>query len=392
MRGAIYFISFLFVTGCAGVVRNPLPADEYLNASVLGRQDLRFWGDEDPPEEWLRFAGRNQAEIETELSGVMHKAHHYLAISGGGANGAYGAGALVGWTQEGSRPEFSMVTGISTGALIAPFAFLGPRYDSTLREVYTSLDTKRIFKLRNIFTLIISDSIVDVTPLKQVLEEYITEELIDELAEEYRRGRILLIGTTNLDASRPVIWNVTRIAASGEKGSVELVRKIMLASASIPGAFPPVYISVQAADGQHYDEMHVDGGTSSQIFLYPPDMDWAQLTEILDVRGTPQAYLLRNSYVREEYSPVSPRLLPIASKTVNSLIRTQGIGDAYRIYTLAERDNVDVQLSWIPQGAVSEEPDEAFDPDYMSALFEYGYRRGESGSLWMSVEDAINRK
>ncbi len=378
--------------GCAGgVIRNPLPAQNYQQATVLGLVDVRYWGDAEVSRAMIDALKKNtDGSLQERYAGVYNREHHYLAISGGGAEGAYGAGLLNGWSELGTRPEFTMVTGVSTGALTAPFAFLGPAYDQQLKEVYTTLDSSRIFQLRNLFTVFRADSVVDVKPLIEVIDKYITDAMVAEIAVEYRRGRTLQIATTNLDAGRPVFWNIGRIADSGAAGAADLIRTVMRASASIPGVFPPVYIKVRGPDGREYDEMHVDGGTSAQMFLYPAQLDWGDVTEKLRVRGTPRAYLIRNSTVSTEYEPVSPRLVPIVARTVDSLIRNQGIGDAYRIYTLAARDGIDVELSWIPADAVSIESDEAFDPEYMSALFEFGYQRALRGDAWVDLAERID--
>jgi len=373
------------------VERNPLPAEGYAQASFLGRQDLRFWGDTDMPADQGLLGEDDTAALEKRYSGVMHVEHNYLAISGGGANGAYGAGLLVGWSKKGTRPEFTMVTGISTGALTAPFAFLGSAYDEQLKEVYTTLNTESIYKERSLVSLFGSDSMVDSSPLSRMIEKFITDELIAEITSEYKKGRTLLIGTTHLDAGRPIIWNIGRIADTGHPDAPEMIRKILRASASIPGVFPPVYFPVTGVDGKLYDEMHVDGGTSSQMFLYPSRIDWHRMLEVLDVRGPVTAYLIRNSIVEPRYKAVDPKLGPIIGKTIGSLIRTQGIGDVYRIYTLAQRDGVNVELTWIPDDAVTEKPAEAFDTAYMRALFEYGYQRATTGSPWVDVAEAVKR-
>jgi predicted acylesterase/phospholipase RssA len=282
-----------------------------------------------------------------------------------------------------------MVTGISTGALTAPFAFLGEGYDEQLQEVYTTLDTSSILELGNVFNVFRADAITDVTPLKNTIKKYVTDDMIAEIAAVHRRGRTLLIGTTNLDAGAAIYWNIGRIANTGDPDAAALIRDILLASASIPGVFPPVYIKAQTPDGRTYDEMHVDGGTSAQMFLYPPSMDWESMTRVLNVKGTPSAYLIRNSYLRSDYDPVKPRLGPILGRTIDSLIRTQGVGDAYRIHALAERDGVDVRLTWIPDSAVDVQAEEAFDPNYMKALFDFGYQRAVSGKPWLDVSDAL---
>jgi predicted acylesterase/phospholipase RssA len=371
---------------CTSILRNPVPEDIHLQVTVLEQQDLRFWGDQQGQENHRAFEEINPTALEQRFSGIMHTKHNYLAISGGGADGAYGAGVLAGWTAQGTRPEFTMVTGISTGALTAPFAFLGPAYDQQLQELYTTLDSSRIFIRRSIFSIIRSDSVADSTPLLQMLDRYITEELVAEIASEYRRGRSLHIGTTNLDAGRPVIWNIGRIANSGHPGATELIRQVLLASASIPGIFPPAYIRVQGPDGRTYEEMHVDGGTSAQIFLYPSRTNWAELMTLLDVKGTPTAYLIRNSRFMPDYKEVRARVPDIAARSVASLIRTQGIGDTFRIAAITRRDGVKVKLTSIPPTALRDPGEEIFDPAYMSALFDYGYQRARSGEAWHVID------
>jgi len=379
----------VFVSGCADFARNPLPAERYQEATVLDRSDLRFWADRAADLDWAALRTMSADQLSSEYSAVTAVEHSYLALSGGGANGAYGAGMLAGWTDAGTRPEFAMVTGISIGALTAPFAFLGSDYDDVLKEVYSTLDSASIYTPRGILSSIRKDSLVDSTPLTAVLEKYVTEELVAAIEREYRRGRSLFIGTTNLDAGRPVIWNIGRIAASRDPDAVILIRQVLQASASIPGVFPPVYIDVQSYNGTAYDEMHVDGGTSSQLFLYPRGINWTELLKVLKVDARPTAYLIRNSYLEPEYDPVPRKLVPIVGKTVDSLIRTQGAGDIYRIYTLAQRDGIDVKISWIPNGSVDVVPTETFDPAYMKALFEFGYQRGLAQSGWADLTEQI---
>lgn len=386
LRVGLACLCLALVSACSSILRNPVPEQYHLETTVLGRDDLRIWGDQQGPEVYSLEQLAREEGLEERLGGIMHREHNYLAISGGGANGAYGAGILAGWSELGTRPEFTMVTGISTGALTAPFAFLGPAYDQQLREVYTTLDTSRIITRRSLVSIIRGDSIVDSTPLSNTLDRYITDEVIEAIAAEYRRGRALHVGTTNLDAGRPVIWNIGRMADSGHPDAGRLIRQVLLASASIPGVFPPAYIRVQAPDGRTYEEMHVDGGTSSQLFLYPSSTDWARLMEILGVQGTPTAYLIRNSRFTPDFDPVRARLTDIAGRSVQSLIRTQGIGDTYRIAALAQRDGVQVNLTWIPADAISDPGEEVFDPEYMTALFEFGFQRARREDAWREVD------
>jgi predicted patatin/cPLA2 family phospholipase len=371
----------LVLTGCASIPeRHPLPPEYTLTAVIPGIPEARFWGDEWPKFSMERFETFSDAEYREFTSGIYGKPHAYLAISGGGANGAFGAGLLLGWTAAGTRPEFTMVTGVSTGALTAPFAFLGSDYDDELKTVYTTITTKDLVKERSLIAAVTGDSMADTGPLKKLIAKYITTDMIDAIAREYKIGRRLFIGTVNLDAGRSVIWNIGAIAASDHPQRVTLIHEILRASAAIPVAFPPVVIPVEA-NGKVYDEMHVDGGTGSQVFVYPAAIDWRRLTEKLKVQGKPGVYVIRNSFLDPDYRGVKRNVLPIASRTIASLIRTQGIGDIYQIYALCKRDGNDFNLAYIPSD-FTEESTEAFDPVYMGKLLERGYQMALEGYPW----------
>lgn len=319
-------------------------------------------------------------ELHAQYRGVIGREHNYLAISGGGASGAFGAGLLTGWTETGTRPEFTAVTGVSTGALAAPFAFLGPDWDHRLEQVYTTHSTKELVR-RTLVSAVTSSALYSTKGLARMIARYFDREVMAAVAAEFRdKGRTLTIGTTNIDTLRPVVWNITRIAASGHPDSLALIRKVLLASSSIPIAFPPVRIEVEA-DGQRYDEMHVDGGASAQIFLYPAGLDWARVTERLEVKGRPNVYLIRNSCFTPDWKPMKPLLMPIAMRTLQSLIRTQGIGDTFRVYLAAQRDGLDFHLADIPE-YFDAQPTEQFDPVHMRKLFDLGHELAKSGYPW----------
>lgn len=371
-------------SGCAGLpARNPLPLELTNQAVVPGVPEARFWGDEWPKFSMERFETFTEKDFQRDFAGIYNQPHSYLAVSGGGANGAFGAGLLVGWTQTGTRPEFTMVTGISTGALSAPFAFLGPDYDDQLKKVYTTTSTNMIAKKRNPVLTPFGDSMVDTRPLRALIAAYISTDVIEAVAREHKKGRRLFIGTANLDAGRSVIWNMGAIAASDYPRKVELFYDVLQASSAIPVAFPPVVIPVEA-NGQSYDEMHVDGGTGSQVFVYPAAVDWKLITEKLEVQGAPKVYVIRNSFLDPDYRGVKRSIFPIGMRTINSLIRTQGIGDLYQIYTLCTRDGNEFNLAYIPSD-FTEEPGEGFDPVYMSKLFDLGYRMALAGYPWQKV-------
>jgi hypothetical protein len=368
--------------GCAGpgLRLNPLPEALETQAAIPGIPGARYWGDQ-TPEGFGRWLALPDAELRKRFGGIIEREHNYLVISGGGEDGAFGAGLLVGWSAAGTRPEFQVVTGVSTGALIAPFAFLGSGYDAQLEEVYTRYSSADLIEVRNIVSILAGDAAADTMPLQRLLERYIDDELVAAIAAEGRRGRSLLIGTTNLDAGRPVTWDLTRIAASDSPAAKRLIQRVILASASIPGAFPPVVIDVEA-NGHRFQELHVDGGVTSQLFLSPSGVDWRSVTERLRVVGKPQVYLIRNAKLTPTWEAVQQRVLPILARTVSTLIRTQGVGDLAQIYLLARRDGLGYNLAWIPLD-FTDVPKEAFDRDYMRKLFTLGYDLAANGYPWL---------
>jgi predicted patatin/cPLA2 family phospholipase len=306
--------TLITLTACASAPeRHPVPAELITQSSISGIPEARFWGNEWPTFSKERFATFTDADFQKRLPSIYDKPHNYLAISGGGPNGAFGAGLLIGWTKTGTRPEFSMVTGVSTGALSAPFAFLGSDYDEQLKDVYTNISTKDIIEERSLLDTVFNDSLADTSPLKVLITKYITADVIDAIAREYKKGRRLFIGTVNLDAGRSVIWNIGAIAISNEPNKIELLHDILRASASIPVAFPPVVIPVEI-NGNTYDEMHVDGGTGSQVFVYPAAVNWKKITAKLKVHGKPAVYVIRNSPLDADYQGVDRSIFPIAEE------------------------------------------------------------------------------
>lgn len=374
-------ISTTFLLSSCGTVprRNPLPEKYGDTAQIPGIPRAKFWGDK-APSFYRTIAGQPREKLMQQFPGVFGREHHYLALSGGGADGAFGAGLLVGWSAAGTRPEFTIVTGISTGAFIAPFAFLGETYDAQLKEMYTKYATKDLVVKHNILKALTGSSAADTTPMRKMLAKYVNQQVMEAIAAEYKKGRRLYVATTNIDAKRPVIWNLGLIASSGRPDSLVLIRKIILASASIPAIFPPVFFEVEA-DGKRYDEMHVDGGAASQVFLYPADLDWKFVLERFEVQGIPKAYVVRNDQLQPDWKTIYPKILPIAGVSIGSLIRTQGIGDMYRIYLDCQRDGIDFNLAYITEN-FDIKPNEDFDPVYMGKLFDLGYQLAKNGYPW----------
>lgn len=314
---------------------------------------------------------------------------NYLAISGGGENGAYGAGLLTAWSELGTRPEFKAVTGVSTGALIAPFAFLGPAYDRELEGFYTMTRASDVMFSRGLLTALLSDSLYDSTPLLRSIRKVLTPAVLDAIAIEYRdKGRLLCVATTNLDVPVGVMWNIGAIAASGSTQRAELIAKILLASASIPGIYPPVMIDLEAG-GKTFQEMHVDGGTVAQVVLYPPSFSGEAMASMSYspsvVRGLVERqrrlYVIRNSRPGADAQTVDRSTLKIVGRAVSTLISTQGIGDLYQLYVLAERDGIDYNVAFIP-ASFSDKLREPFDREYMRQLYAVGREMMLNGTAW----------
>jgi hypothetical protein len=387
-RKTVQFLAILTLAASCGPLSRfeAVPVDVEQQAAVPNMRDIRFWGDGDAAQLTAMVAAGNAA-LEREMAHLTATGHqgtlppvHALAISGGGENGAFGAGMLVGWTAAGTRPQFKIVTGISTGALTAPLAFLGPDYDDTLRAVYTTISAKDVFEPRGIYGMLFQDAMADTTPLRATVAKYFDQAMLDAIAEEDRNGRILLIGTTNLDSMRPVIWSIGAIANSGQPNRLKLVQDILVASAAIPGAFPPVMIDV-SADGRTYQEMHVDGGATSQVFVYPPSLDLHASDAARGFTRERHLYVIRNARLDPNWAQVERSTMSIAGRAITALIQSQGLGDLYRIYLTSQRDDVDFKLAHIPR-TFSGELAEPFDSNYMGELFQLGYDMAAQGYPW----------
>jgi len=391
---AILLVAFaLFTQGCAAPTRlAAVPAQDTIRAEIPGVPNARYWVQTDI-EPFIRDAIASAQREQAYLARTGHQGPlppiNFLAVSGGGDDGAFGAGLLVGWSAHGTRPEFKGVTGVSTGALIAPFAFLGPEEDETLRAVYTRIGPADVLKPRGLLAALTSDGLADNSPLFELISRHIDAGFLARIAREYQeKGRLLLIGTTNLDARRPVIWNMGAIASSPDPRALELFRKIMLASAAIPGAFPPVMIDVEV-NGKPYQEMHVDGGAMAQVFLYPPRM--FDLIRQQGVKIAPRernVFIIRNARLDPDWASVDRLTYTIAGRAISSLIQTQGLGDLYRIYLTAQQDGLDYHLAYI--GAdFNAEHKEDFDAAYMRALFDYGYQLARNGYPWQKAPPGL---
>jgi predicted acylesterase/phospholipase RssA len=385
----IFALLMLALVGCSSLQRKAaVPSQQMVQAQIAGLSSVRYMIASQSSIN--QMAADIQEGFKVRDEKTLNAPANYLSLSGGGDDGAYGAGLLIGWADRGDRPQFNLVTGISTGALIAPFAFMGKEYDPVLREVYTKYGPGDIFIQRGLISGILGDGLSDTTPLYRLISKYIDQEFLKKVAIEYStKNRWLLIGTTNLDAGVPVVWNMGKIASIGTPEALELFRKIMLASASIPGAFSPVFFDFEV-DGKSFHEMHVDGGAITQVFLYPSALSQKAKELNLKLQKQRNAFIIRNARLDPQWRETERGTLSIVQRAISSLIQTQGIGDLYRIYHNTQMDGVSFNLAFI--GSDFKFPHKTdFDTAYMQALFDYGYKQGLDGKEWQKYPPGFNR-
>lgn len=388
--GTLAITALMALAGCATPERTIPAVPEAMvdKAEIPGMTDIRGWGDG-----YSAAMERSIMEAfkQRKAAGLPIKEINALTVSGGGPDGAFGAGILCGWTAAGNRPVFDAVTGISTGSLIAPFAFLGPEYDKPLRDFYTGITTKDILAQRPLLEAIAHGSFADTAPLKQMLVKAVTPEMLKAVAREHAKGRRLYIGTANLDAQRPVIWDMGAIASSGRPEAIELFRQVMLASASIPVAFPPQYFDV-AADGKNCQEMHADGGTITNVFHFGHMLDYNKMRgDLKDVKVDEiprRTWVIRNGLIRPSYDNVSPRLMSIAGRSVDTLMKGATSGDLYRIYALCKMEGMEFNLTYIPDEHHSVAK-ETFDKTEMNVLFDLGFQMAKDGKAWSKTPPGV---
>lgn len=316
-----------------------------------------------------------------------------LCLSGGGSYGAYSAGVLCGWTARGDRPgcggrpNFEVVTGISTGALIAPFAFLGPQYDGQIKQFYTTVRKRDIYRMRpvrGLFTIALADN----APLGDLIDEMLTPQIIEEVAAEHRKGRRLYIGTTELEGRRFVCWDLGAIAARGCADDRELIKLILLGSSAIPGFFPPSEIPV-TVDGRRFVEKHGDGGASMSIYFHPPYLEPGRRHEIADNLAGVDLYMLVAGKLYADPDPIRARSLTVAGTSVSTVIYAQGRGDLQRMYLISMLSGMNYHLSVIPPEYSAPKSSTEFEPEPMTAMFNEGHRQAVMGTAWRRTPPGV---
>ena len=363
----------VLVCGAIAACATPRPqftAAQQENAELPGFPRVRVFADSQ-----TGALGTGPARVAPQ------KEFAFLALSGGGADGAFGAGVLNGWSATGQRPEFTVVSGASTGALMAPFAFLGPAYDGTIKEIYTAGYAEQFVKSAHVANVIFSAGLISAGTANSIIAQFINRQLLDDIAREHRKGRRLYVVTTNLDAQRPVLWDMGAIAASERADAAAVFTEILTASASFPGVFSPVLINVEA-DGQRFTEMHVDGETTDPIFVAPEKV-LRSLAVTSSASARKSIYVLINTKLEPTFEVTENTPLQVPSRAIFTLTKTERRNSIFAAYAFARRNGFKFNLAYLPRD-LSDKGSVEFDTGYMRSLFEYGYELGRSGQAWRS--------
>ena len=369
------WIAFLLVD-CSSFPRASFTREQQDVAGIPGIADARIWADD--PTGLSRTAPFSEGQRKPTSIDV-------LALSGGGAEGAFGAGLLVGWTEAGNRPEFSMVSGTSSGALIAPFAFLGVSHDPTLKDLFTSGIAETLLRVDGL-NAIFGSGVFKTEPLRLLIARYVDEDLLHLIASEHRRGRRLFIVTTNIDAQRTAVWNMGAIAASDYSGRLQLFRDILVASASAPGLFAPAYIEVQAGNAR-FQEMHVDGAVTSNVLAVPESVLLQKA--VFANAAKPKLYIIVNGKITPDFAVIGDGTLSIVARSFYSSVKANTRNTLIATYDFARRNGWQFRLAGIPPDYAMTSTTFNFDTDYMRALFDLGISMGRTGQQWQSSLKAL---
>jgi predicted acylesterase/phospholipase RssA len=273
-----------------------------------------------------------------------------------------------------------VVCGVSTGALIAPFAFLGPEYDAALERGYTTTTAADLYSLRVPPAQLWSDSLAKAHPLRQRVKAEITPELLQRVARAHAEGRRLYVGTTDLDTKRLVVWDLGAIAAGNEPRKLKLFRDVILASCAVPGLLPPVQIDIEV-DGQRRTELHVDGGVSASLFLPPSVLGVRPGEEGPPAAGT-NVYVIVAGKLKMGSKPVERRFTRVSGESLSALFQSRTEGDLLRVYMQARRAGAEFRLTAVPDDLPVDSDWMALDVAALKRVFEAGHQCGVSGTAW----------
>lgn len=370
MCRALLIMAAFGLAGCATSERTPYSMADAATAQIPGFGNFRAYLDTDTP----------LADSRVWAPQTSAKQQNVLVLSGGGAGGAFSVGVLAAWTRKGTRPDFDVVTGVSTGALIAPLAFLGSDYDSDLVRLYTSGIAKQLIKPRPLPAGLLGQSLMKAEPLDDLVSQNITKDVLAAIAAEHRKGRRLLVMTSNLDAQRAVVWNMGAIADSGRPDALQLFRKVIIASASIPGIYPSVMIKA-TSNGHSFEEMHSDGGSVSQ-FLAIPDAMMMNAVAIPARKGVKlNMYVIVNNALMPEFATTADRTFSVMSRAYSTLIKSQTRSALMALYSFSKNAGIGFHVASIDT-VVKYDPRDPFGTDYMRAVYNLGFAEMESDVLW----------
>jgi predicted acylesterase/phospholipase RssA len=333
---------------------------------------------------------RTSEDVIMPVGGIAaSKLDNVLVLSGGGMNGAFPAGLLKGWSESGTRPQFDVVTGISTGALIAPYAFLGAECDAELEKAYTTIKPGEIFRPRFLLSLPWADALADSEPLRRRIKKEVTADMLVRIAHEHREGRRLYVGTTNLDTQLLVVWDMGAIAAGDDPQKLALFQEVLLASCSVPGLLPPVPINI-TIDGKHFSELHADGGVGASLFL--PSQLQSVKSRLPDSSGASRTnvYVVIAGKLAPERATVERRLFSVTDVSLRALIQSQMESDLQRVYLLTRLTGAQFHLAAIPDELSIKTSSMSFDPKTMRQVFDAGRRFGRVSGRWHAVPPGID--
>ncbi|WP_394131742.1 patatin-like phospholipase family protein [Shewanella maritima] len=316
---------------------------------------------------------------------VQGEQMYVLVLSGGGVNGAYGAGVINGLHESNQLPNYSIITGISAGALMAPFVFVGDENIKHMKQLILGIDDKSIIGKKHFLNTIFKDALSEGQHLYDLIEQHYSDELIDQISVMHQQGKRLLIGTTHFDSNELVVWNIGEIASSQVVNRYKLIRQIIAASASIPAVFPPQFIDVEL-NGETMEEMHVDGGLANQLFLFAEHIDFNAINSSLGLSTQPVVQVIRNGVLDMPYQKINDKGIDLITRTVKSMTVNQGEGDLYHIAYMCRQQNLAMRYTSIDQQNVPEKGSkDMFDQQYMQALFNMGYEKAVNGQLWQRL-------
>jgi hypothetical protein len=381
-RNACVILLVIAVAGCSSFPRTSFTANQQAIAQIPGIPAARMWADA-AAESFAGVIDLRKMQAAARKSGSMD----LLAISGGASDGAFGAGVLTGLTARGERPEYAFVSGVSAGALIAPLVFLGPRYDKTLTYAWTSGIAAPIGEGGVLSILFSQDS--RRMALYDLVASFVDAEMMKEVAAEHRRGRRLVVVTTNLDAQRPVVWDLGAIASSGDPKALQLFRNVLTASASIPGAFAPTLIDVEA-DGRQFAELHVDGGATTQLFTIPESLLSKGLPNERQAKAMPaRFFIIINNRLDPEFEVVEGSVVSMLARSLSSLIKTHARLTLVATREFARSRNMGFNLTYIGDDFPTT-PKPSFETAYMRSVYGYGHNKAASGNLWQNQIPFVN--